>query len=292
MKCQLSTPNFIKILCLGYIFVISYSCNKSTDGYEKTESGLEYKYITKKESAKQVSLNDYMVMDVKYFTDKDSLLFSTVSFSGKFRMKYKEASKKADINEALGMLRIGDSASFKVDAKTFFENTRHETCPKRLIGTKIRFEIALHELQNEKTVQALKQELSVRQQEKESTLLEDFINQNYPDCKPTKSGLYIVTTKKGNGASPQNGNKVAIHYIAHFINGEIFTNSYKKKTPFEFTLGKQEVIEGLEEGLLSMKVGGKSIFIIPSKLAYGEAGRKPVPANATIIFETELVSIK
>lgn len=292
MNWKLSSIIKSNSIYLGIISLFFFSCNKSKNGYDKTASGLEYKYIIKNDSTKQVSLNDYMVMDVKYFTDNDSLLFSTESFTGKFRMKYKEASKKADINEALGMLRIGDSASFKVDAKIFFENTRHETCPEKLIGTKVRFEIALRDVQNEKTVLALKQELSARQQEKENTLLEDFIIQNYPDCKPTKSGLYIVTTKKGTGVSPKNGNKVAIHYIAHFINGEIFTNSYKKKIPFEFTLGKQEVIEGLEEGLQSMKLGGKSIFIIPSKLAYGVAGRKPVPANATLIFETELISVK
>jgi len=292
MNSKTIIRSIFKILCLGFLSSIIFSCKRTTNGYEQTESGLEYKYLVKKDTSRQVKPKDYMVMNVKYYTENDSLLFSTESFSGKFRMKYKESSKNGDINEALGMMHVGDSMSFKIDAKTFFTKTRHDSCPKNLIGTKIRFEIGLLEIQTEKDVQRLKQELSLHQQDKEATLLSDFINQNYPDCKPTKSGLYIIPQKVGKGPSPKAGNKVTVHYIAHFINGEIFTNSYRKNRPFEFTLGKQEVIEGLEEGLLTMKQGGKAIFVIPSKLAYGEEGRRPVPPNSTIIFEMELLSVK
>jgi len=280
------------ILISGCVSLIVFSCKTSTNGYEKTESGLEYKYDIKKDTSRQVKLDDFLVMDVKYYSAHDSLLFTTESFSGKFRMKYKDASKKGDINEALGMMKVGDSMSFKVDAKIFFTETRHDSCQKNLIGTKIRFEIALREIQTEAIVKQLKQELSIREKDKETSLLDEFISHNYPDCKPTKSGLYIIQTKQGKGANPKNGSKVTVHYIAHFINGEIFTNSYRKNRPFIFTLGKQEVIEGLEEGLLTMKQGGKAVFVIPSKLAYGEAGRKPVPPNSTIVFEMELLSIK
>ena len=269
-----------------------HGCRRSTNGYDTTQSGLEYKYLIKKSSAQQVTVNDYLVLDVKYYTYQDSLLFSTESFSGKFRMKCKELSKKGDINEALGMMRIGDSMSFKVDAKTFFTKTRHDSCPKKLLGTKVRFEIALREIQNEATVKQLQQELTLRQQEKENILLNDFVSHSFPDVKPTQSGLYIISTKKGKGKKPKIGDKVTVHYIARFINGEIFTNSYRKNKPFVFTLGKKEVIDGMEEGILSLQEGGKAIIIIPSKLAYGEQGRKPVPPNTTIIFETELLSAK
>ena len=285
--------HFLKhILLIGIVLMIAFSCKTKTNGYDTTESGLEFKYLRKKDTARQVKRNDFMVMDVKYYTVHDSLLFSTESFSGKFRMKYKEASKKGDINEALGMMRVGDSMSFNVDAKTIFTETRHDSCPKNLIGTKIRFEIALRDIQTEADVKRLKHELSLRQQENETILLNDFVSHNYPDSKPTKSGLYIITTKAGKGQSPKIGNTVTVHYIAHFINGEIFTNSYRKNRPFQFTLGKQEVIEGLEEGLLAMKQGEKAILVIPSKLAYGEEGRKPVPPNASIVFEMELLTVK
>ena len=122
--------------------------------------------------------------------------------------------------------------------------------------------------------------------------MEDFISQNYPDVKPQENGVYIVTLKQGKGKNPQIGKRVKIHYLARFINGEIFSNTYKSNNPFVFTIGKQEVIEGLETGLMKMKEGGKSLIIIPSKLAYGEEGHKPVPPNSTIIFETELLSVE
>jgi len=290
MKIRFKPYFNITIIILG-LTSLFFSCKTTKNEYEITESGLEYKYLVKKDTTVQVKLNDYMVMDVKYYSVHDSLLFTTESFSGKFRMKYKDASKKGDINEALGMMKVGDSMSFKVDAKTFYTETRHDSCPKNLLGTKIRFEIALREIQTETIVNQLKKEFSEREREKESTLLNDFITKNYPDSKPTKSGLFVIPTKQGKGLQPKIGNKVTVHYIAHFINGEIFTNSYRKNRPFIFTLGKQEVIEGLEEGLLTMKQGGKSVIIIPSKLAYGEEGRRPVPPNSTIVFEIELLSV-
>jgi len=292
MQRNISYRKSILILVSGILPILLFNCKTSKNEYEKTKSGLEYKYIINKDTSRLVKLNDYMVIDVKYYSNHDSLLFTTQSISGKFRMKYKVVSNNGDINEALGMMRVGDSMSFKVDAKTFYTETRHDSCPKKLIGTKLRFEIALRELQTESVVKELKKELTSRQLEKETVLIDDFISHNYPDNKPTKSGLYIIHTKQGKGQMPKDGSKVTIHFIARFINGEIFTNTYRKNRPFIFTLGKQEVIEGLEEGLKTMKEGGKATFVIPSKLAYGEEGRKPVPPNATIVFELELLSVQ
>ena len=273
--------------------MISNSCKKGSS-YESTDSGLEYKYIIKSDSIKQVNPNEYLVLDVSYYSNKDSLLFTSVSVSSKFRMKFKgtEGKNNTQINEALGMMHVGDSISFKIDADDFYKNTKHDTCPKFLQGTQLRFEIALREIQTETQVKQIKTELTKNQKLQEIDILQNFLENNYPGYKPTKSGLYIIDMNSVSGPKPVVGSKVTINYIARFITGEVLDNTYIRKEPFTFTIGKKEVIEGLEEGVLNMKKGAKTILIIPSQLAYGEQGKRPVPPNTTLIFETELVSFK
>jgi FKBP-type peptidyl-prolyl cis-trans isomerase len=108
----------------------------------------------------------------------------------------------------------------------------------------------------------------------------------------TPSGLRILDLKVGDGPSPKMGETVSVHYIGWLENGTEFNNSHKGLgKPIDFKLG--EVIEGWNEGLSSMKVGGKRKLLIPSKLAYGPQGRPPnIPPNSNLIFEVELLGIK
>src|SRR6185436_838100 len=108
----------------------------------------------------------------------------------------------------------------------------------------------------------------------------------------TPSGLKIQDLKVGDGPSPQMGQTVSVQYIGRLENGTEFNNSYKMPggKPVEFTLGR--VIEGWNEGLSTMKVGGKRKLYIPSNLAYGPAGRPGIPPNSDLIFEIELLGIK
>lgn len=106
----------------------------------------------------------------------------------------------------------------------------------------------------------------------------------------TKSGLKILDLRVGDGPSPKMGQTVTVHYIGKLENGTEFNNSYTGGKPIDFKLG--EVIQGWNEGLSTMKVGGKRRLFIPSKLAYGAQGRPGIPANSNLIFEIELLGIK
>ena len=109
----------------------------------------------------------------------------------------------------------------------------------------------------------------------------------------TESGLHYKHIQKGDGAKPEKGQTVAVHYKGMFADGGVFDSSYKRGNPIEFPLGMGQVIQGWDEGIMLLNKGDKARFVIPSHLAYGEAGAGGViPPNATLVFDVELMDIK
>jgi FKBP-type peptidyl-prolyl cis-trans isomerase FkpA len=109
----------------------------------------------------------------------------------------------------------------------------------------------------------------------------------------TPSGLKYVDLVIGAGESPKSGQMVTVHYTGTLENGTKFDSSVDRGQPLVFPIGVGRVIKGWDEGVMSMKVGGKRKLIIPSDLAYGASGRPPrIPPNSTLIFEVELLGVK
>jgi peptidylprolyl isomerase len=108
----------------------------------------------------------------------------------------------------------------------------------------------------------------------------------------TASGLKYVDVVVGKGASPSAGKTVKVHYTGTLENGKKFDSSVDRNEPFSFTIGVGQVIQGWDEGVMTMKVGGKRKLIIPAKLGYGARGAGGViPPNATLLFDVELLDI-
>jgi peptidylprolyl isomerase len=108
----------------------------------------------------------------------------------------------------------------------------------------------------------------------------------------TPSGLKYKDVVVGKGPQPKAGDTVVVNYTGKFTNGKVFDTSVGKR-PFEFHLGRGEVIKGWDEGVGSMHVGGKRKLLIPPDLAYGKAGYPGViPPNSTLTFDVELLKIR
>jgi len=113
----------------------------------------------------------------------------------------------------------------------------------------------------------------------------------------TPSGLKIIDTHPGTGASPKTGQTCVMHYTGwlyeNATKGKKFDSSVDRNEPFAFKIGVGQVIRGWDEGVSTMKVGGKRTLIIPPELGYGARGAGGViPGNATLIFDVELLAVK
>lgn len=109
----------------------------------------------------------------------------------------------------------------------------------------------------------------------------------------TPSGLQYVDLVTGDGEEATDGSNVSVHYTGWLqSNGEKFDSSLDRGTPFDFQIGANTVIQGWEEGVQGMRVGGKRQLIIPPELGYGSRDVGPIPANSVLIFEVELLDVQ
>lgn len=105
-------------------------------------------------------------------------------------------------------------------------------------------------------------------------------------------GVTVADVSIGKGEEVKIGDTVSVHYIGTLINGTKFDSSYDRNAPISFTLGDGQLIKGFDDGVTGMKVGGKRRITIPPDLAYGDKDVGPIPANSTLVFDVELVSIE
>ena len=122
-----------------------------------------------------------------------------------------------------------------------------------------------------------------------------IVEKRWPNAKKTSTGLRYVIQEEGTGEPAAPGDMVSVNYRGLLLNGTVFDQAPKpeKPEPFTFRLGREQVIEGWDQGIQLMRGGTKMTLIIPYELGYGTRGNLPeIPGRATLVFEIEMVKIE
>lgn len=118
------------------------------------------------------------------------------------------------------------------------------------------------------------------------------VGANMDNYVTTADGLKYLDEVQGAGQEVKTGDTVTVNYVGTLVNGVKFDSSYDRNTPFTTQIGVGQVIRGWDEGIVGMRVGGKRKLIVPADLGYGAQAVGSIPANSTLIFQVELLSVK
>ena len=195
-----------------------------------------------------------------------------------------------DWDEALKSMKKGEKATFLLPSDLALgaegkENVIPPYSPLILEIT-IKDVLSKKEYQN----QQLDDQRNKRKKSKEK--LNNYLQENNIQTKPTSSGLIYITQQEGKGPKPQKGDTALVHYKGYLLNGDVFDSSYKRGKPIKVIIGKGSVIEGWQEAIPKMNEGEKAKIIVPWRLAYGKKGPGPIPPYANLVFDLELKKIK
>jgi FKBP-type peptidyl-prolyl cis-trans isomerase FkpA len=227
----------------------------------------------------------------QYVRKGDSLIQSTRKMGGEPVEITIPADAKGDkFIAAVSMMSAGDSMTLAIVIDSLGVGAVR---PPFKAGELIYFDFTMVEIKLAAVVEA---ELSATKgkEEKLHTALDEMLakyRKNKLKTTKTASGLKYIITEQGTGAKPKDGANVSVHYIGVLKDGIEFDSSFKRGQPIEFPLGQGQVIQGWDEGIALLNIGGKAVFFIPGNLAYGANPPEgsPIKPNAELVFYVELV---
>ena len=122
-------------------------------------------------------------------------------------------------------------------------------------------------------------------------VIDEYVNEK--GFQKHESGVYYKVEKQGEGAKPEAGQTVTVHYKGYLPDGTKFDSSYDRDKPFSFQLGQGRVIQGWDKGIPIFNVGGKGTLLVPSELGYGQRGAgAKIPPNAVLLFDIEVIDVE
>lgn len=274
-------------------------------GYEKTQNGLYYKFLTKNDGA-MPQQGDLLDVNISCTVND-----TTPVIPGNDNvMQLMESQFAGDLFEGLAMMHKGDSASFIVNIDSTFKKLMGQpSLPEGFVSTDVmRFEVRLDDFYPESEyakhyavkVKKMAEERIAQMKadhpeetEQAAQALAEYLAKNKIEVEPTASGLNYVMTVEGNGEKPEVGQVVQVHYTGKLLDGTVFDSSIERGEPISFPLGVGQVIPGWDEGIALMSKGEKGVLYIPYYLAYGDrqAGDKILPYS-NLMFEVELVDFE
>ncbi len=263
---------------------------KQKQVFKETSSGLKYLFVEEYKDQKQPQYGEGVIISVKIIA-QDSVIFE----DPRFKLIIDTPKYKGSIDEALHFMHLYDSAVFKIDAYNFYKYNADKTPMPEFLhkGDSLIFYIRLQKIISRKELEKEKEVEDKILKANELLLLDEYLADNNITVEPTKSGLYFLNIKPGNGNYPEIGDSVIFDYRVMLINGKVVEDSKKTGKPMRAKIGDGTLYLGVAEGLLYMREGGVARLIIPSKLALGgnEIPGK-IPPYSTLIFDIQLLKVK
>ncbi len=287
--------------------------------YKKLNSGLQYAIVVDKPTSPRPVEGDLIKVNMQSACN-NRLLYSTYQANkGKpAEFSVNKPNFKGDLIEAIMLMTPGDSMICLVDADMLFKSTKNKKPDFIKTGDKVQYFVKLVSVKTKEQAQKEQQAAFTKQmneqmekQKKEAAkqslkddkALQAYFTKNKLTPLKTASGLYYTITQEGSGDNPKTGDTVVMNYTGTLLDGTKFDSNedtaFHHVTPFQFPLGKGQVIKGWDEGVALLKAGSKATFYIPSPMAYGAQARpggasnpKGIPANSVLLFDVQLNEIK
>lgn len=263
---------------------------------QPTASGI-YCIETAPGSGMKIDSGCQVKVNFKVSTIEGKQIFSTFDRPEPVSFTYGKRFDTPGLNEAVGMMKKGTKATVIVPSNMGFGDAGRGALvpPFSTLVYEVEIKDVMTKAQYDKEQADLKKKEDAKKEQakkEESSLLQKYLKDNKITVKPTADGLYYVEKIKGTGPKAEPGKKVKVHYVGTLLNGKKFDSSRDRGQPLEFTIGKREMIQGMDEGISMMNQGGKALLIVPSSIGYADRNMGDIPPYSTLVFDVELLEVK
>lgn len=279
-------------LCFFMLFLLMITCKKYP-GYKRAGKSIYYQLHKFGEDTVKIKPGDFVTAELTYLTMIDS-----VFFQGTRKFQVTKPEFKGSVDACFLMLSEEECATFIIDAGDFFMLTLQTDIPDFLLMEQfMKITVDVLEVQTESEYQKEKEAFLNwigDFGDYEKVILQQYIAEEKISAEPLPSGMYYFPIRTGSGKNVEEGDTVEVHYEGRFLNGKFFDSTVKRNQSFQFVYGTEwQVIKGLEEAIGMMREGEKSLFIVPSELAFGNTGSSTgiIPPYTSLIFEVELLKV-
>jgi len=299
MKMKIGT-----MITLGAVIatVLITSCSKYP-GFKKSESGIFYKFHVESKDTTKLVDGAILSMNIKYrlrIDDKDSVLFNSAETGRAFEIGMKKPEFVGDIYEAFGMLHVGDSASFIINARDFFTKTaKYPQLPAGIDSTTMMyFDVKLLSAETMEARQKAELLKAEKFKSEEPGKIQAYLVKNKVTTAPTASGIYIITQNAGSGRAIKKDDFVKINLTVTSIEGKKIFSSLDQNRPITFEYGKPFDTKGFDEAIGTMKKGSKATVVVPSAMGFGDKGKKDMTGNdiispySPVVYDIEVLDLK
>jgi peptidylprolyl isomerase len=264
-----------------------YACKEQSvyEGFSVTNTGLNYKIYSIGEPSQIIHDSDVVELKFYVYSLSDSLLFK-----GLRTVIYKTDSEN-NLNEFLGLLALGDSASAIIPIDSIRHLTVVEDADKMV---KVNFIPVLITPYYEWAFYTRYPELVKDLELEEQLAIHRYLQASNKDSIQFFRGVFIIKKVAGSGDKFVTGDEITMNYTVKDMNGRLIDSTINRKEPFSYTLGElDQVLEGFDIGVREMRLGEKAEVIVPSKRGFGEGGSSTglVGGYQSLIFSVEIIKV-